>query len=166
MLHIIRLVVPIVVLTFNFVNGDQATNGSGLAITEIGNVSGFLDQNESCKEGYFSIEAKTKNGCLPCFCYGHSSQCKSSSEYVKSNDSHFFSFCCSPLGSLTSSFKQLGNDVWRTTLDGKKIVTHSASNLNLWGYDSLYCPKFKEVNFHFYPKFIKNAEIRLFLAQC
>ena len=48
MSHINRLFVQIVVLTFNFVNGDQATNGSGLAITEIGNVSGFLDQNESC----------------------------------------------------------------------------------------------------------------------
>ena len=48
MFDIFRIFVPIFVLTSNYVNGDQATNGNGLAITEIGNVSGFLDQNEKC----------------------------------------------------------------------------------------------------------------------
>ena len=144
MFDITHIFALIFVLTFNFVNGDQATNGNGLAISEIGHGSGFLDQNESCgcnvngkmmtkclmqnltnshtfigsvnmfcdsktgkcvckpniigqkcdtcKEGYFSFDAKTKNGCLSCFCYGHTSQCKSSSGYVKSNDIHYSLF--------------------------------------------------------------------------
>ena len=61
MSHIDRLFVPIVVVTFYFVNGDQATNGNGLAITEIGNVSRFLDQNESC---VCNVNGKMVTKCL------------------------------------------------------------------------------------------------------
>ena len=48
MFDITHIFALIFVLTFNFVNGDQATNGNGLAISEIGNISGFLDRNKSC----------------------------------------------------------------------------------------------------------------------
>lgn len=34
-----------------------------------------------CKEGYFNLEAKNPEGCLPCFCFGVTQQCSSSSYY-------------------------------------------------------------------------------------
>ena len=43
-----------------------------------------------------------------------------------------FDYC--PLGTLTSSFNQLGNDVWRATHDGKKIETKNATRYSTGVY--------------------------------
>ena len=43
-----------------------------------------------------------------------------------------FDYC--PLGTLTSSFNQLGNDVWRATHDGKKIETNISTRYSTGVY--------------------------------
>ncbi|KAK3087389.1 hypothetical protein FSP39_005285 [Pinctada imbricata] len=45
---------------------------------------------DSCKIGYFALRQDDPSGCIPCFCYGHSSDCTSSTEYYAfSLDSDF-----------------------------------------------------------------------------
>jgi laminin gamma 1 len=45
---------------------------------------------DKCKPGFFSLQESNIYGCFQCFCYGHSSECTSSTNYkisfIKSND--------------------------------------------------------------------------------
>ncbi|XP_069837240.1 laminin subunit gamma-2 [Dendropsophus ebraccatus] len=56
---------------------------------------------DRCKPGYYDLQAGRSEGCLQCFCYGHSAACSSSTDYSRSE--------------ITSSFQ---NDVegWTAVL--------------------------------------------------
>ncbi|KAM4722730.1 laminin subunit gamma-2 [Rhinophrynus dorsalis] len=40
---------------------------------------------DRCKPGYYHLDASLPDGCLQCFCYGHSATCSSSSQYSVNN---------------------------------------------------------------------------------
>lgn len=52
------------------------------------NVDGF--QCQTCKLGYFDLQLENEQGCLPCFCYGHSSSCSSTPAYTATTIESFF----------------------------------------------------------------------------
>ena len=58
---------------------------------------------DRCLDGHFALEADNPYGCRQCFCYGHSSDCKSAGGYSSIN--------------LTSVFR-FGSDRWRA-VNGK-----------------------------------------------
>ncbi|KAM8930601.1 laminin subunit gamma-2 [Pelodytes ibericus] len=43
------------------------------------------EQCDRCKPGYYNLEASRSEGCLQCFCHGHSTTCGSSSQYSVNN---------------------------------------------------------------------------------
>ncbi|XP_072275869.1 laminin subunit gamma-2 [Pyxicephalus adspersus] len=52
------------------------------------NVTG--ESCDRCKPGYYDLQAGRSEGCLQCFCYGHSSTCHSSTDYtINKITSHF-----------------------------------------------------------------------------
>uniref|UniRef100_A0A8D9B170 Laminin subunit gamma-1 n=1 Tax=Cacopsylla melanoneura TaxID=428564 RepID=A0A8D9B170_9HEMI len=53
------------------------------------NVEGAKCQN--CKPGYFNLDAENEFGCTKCFCYGHSSVCRSAPGYSKVMIETYFS---------------------------------------------------------------------------
>jgi laminin gamma 1 len=40
---------------------------------------------QRCKPGFFNLDGNLTVGCLPCFCFGHSSECKSSTNHFEVN---------------------------------------------------------------------------------
>uniref|UniRef100_A0A8C5QLV8 Laminin subunit gamma 2 n=1 Tax=Leptobrachium leishanense TaxID=445787 RepID=A0A8C5QLV8_9ANUR len=56
---------------------------------------------DRCKAGYYNLEASRSQGCLQCFCHGHSTICSSATQYSVNN--------------ITSSF-QKGTDGWNAVL--------------------------------------------------
>lgn len=58
---------------------------------------------DRCLDGHFALEADNPYGCRQCFCYGHSSDCKSAGGYSSINRTSVFRF---------------GSDRWRA-VNGK-----------------------------------------------
>ncbi|XP_013774278.1 laminin subunit gamma-1-like [Limulus polyphemus] len=62
---------------------------------------------DRCKPGFFSLQEENEFGCLPCFCYGHSSVCRSAPGYSKV--------------AIESTFTR-GNENWKAQLkSGREI---------------------------------------------
>lgn len=77
------------------------------------NVDGLQCQN--CKLGYFDLQLENEQGCLPCFCYGHSSSCSSTPAYTATT--------------IESSFLQ-DNENWRATLKSNNL--RSVTNIGYY----------------------------------
>ncbi|KFQ13825.1 Laminin subunit gamma-1, partial [Leptosomus discolor] len=70
------------------------------------NVEGF--HCERCKPGFFHLASSIPRGCIPCFCFGHSSVCTSAIGYS--------------IYTITSNF-QFGEDEWRAEQrDGSEVL--------------------------------------------
>ncbi|XP_070602395.1 laminin subunit gamma-1 [Erythrolamprus reginae] len=71
------------------------------------NVEGF--NCERCKPGFFNLDADNPRGCIPCFCFGHSSVCTNAEGYTTSK--------------ITSTF-QTGKEDWH-------VEKRSASEISI-----------------------------------
>ncbi|XP_061490051.1 laminin subunit gamma-2 isoform X2 [Rhineura floridana] len=56
------------------------------------------DRCDSCKQGYYNLDAGNPEGCSQCFCYGHSTKCSSAENYS--------------IHKITSTFQQ-GDEGWQ-----------------------------------------------------
>lgn len=72
------------------------------------NVEGF--SCERCKPGFFSLDAANPRGCLPCFCFGHSSVCMNADGYS--------------IHTITSTFHRDAEDWHAERQDGSKVQLH------------------------------------------
>ncbi|XP_007425431.1 laminin subunit gamma-2 [Python bivittatus] len=61
---------------------------------------------DSCKQGYYNLNARNPEGCSPCFCYGHSTTCSSGKNYS--------------VHKITSSFQQ-GDEGWQAQENGSPL---------------------------------------------
>jgi len=78
---------------------------------------------DRCKPGYFDLDQKHPEGCLQCFCFGHTSQCSSAFNYVAKN--------------LTTTDKVLETYAWTASnLDGSVQKTVSRENEALFVYNT------------------------------
>ena len=69
------------------------------------------------KPGFFDLDEQNIHGALPCFCYGHSSQCNSSANFsVFNKTGEFVAKSNSAFGAVNSR--------------GESIVTYGVTNLN------------------------------------
>ncbi|ERL87465.1 hypothetical protein D910_04857 [Dendroctonus ponderosae] len=85
-------------------NSPNCHPESGVCVCK-DNVEG--KQCMECKPGFFNLDLDNEFGCTPCFCYGHSSQCRSAMGYSKY--------------ALESSFSK-GQEKWRAEDQFFRIV--------------------------------------------
>ncbi|XP_062973267.1 laminin subunit gamma-2 [Elgaria multicarinata webbii] len=64
------------------------------------------DRCDSCKQGYYNLDAGNPEGCSRCFCYGHSATCSSAENYS--------------IHRITSSFQQ-DDDGWQAQGNGSPL---------------------------------------------
>ncbi|KAG7211484.1 hypothetical protein KM043_010758 [Ampulex compressa] len=62
-----------------------------------------------CRPGFFNLALENEFGCTPCFCYGHSSECRPATGYSKV---------------LHESMFVRGNERWTATVAGNPIPLH------------------------------------------
>ncbi|XP_066480634.1 laminin subunit gamma-2 [Tiliqua scincoides] len=80
--------------------GSTGQCSSGHCICKVA-VTG--DRCDSCKQGYYNLDAGNPEGCSRCFCNGHSATCSSSENYS--------------IHKVTSTFQQ-GNEGWQAQVNG------------------------------------------------
>ncbi|KAF7241286.1 Laminin subunit gamma-2 [Varanus komodoensis] len=64
------------------------------------------DRCDSCKQGYYNLDAGNPEGCSRCFCYGHSSTCSSAENYS--------------IHKISSTFQQ-GDEGWQAQGNGSPL---------------------------------------------
>lgn len=41
-----------------------------------------VKQESPCRSGYFNVDARAESECIKCFCFGHTSSCRSADLYI------------------------------------------------------------------------------------
>lgn len=82
---------------------------------------------DKCLSGYFALEKDNPYGCRQCFCYGHSSDCKSAGGFTGVNRTSVFRFGLEKWKALNSKGEVL-------TIKRVSIVWKVMSTLGKWNH--------------------------------